>query len=447
MTKAKISEYDAVAANNTDVNGVNISEGCPPSSMNNMGREIMAALKRFQTGADGDSVTVGGSLVVSNTLTAGPVSATTLNTSGAVVFNDAGADVDFRVESDTNENAFFLDGATGNIGVSVTPSAWASTWKVLQSLGGFVGSNSTGGYRIASNSFSNGTNWVYVADGFASGYQQLDGTHSWSTAASGTAGNNITFTESMRIDSSGYITSTASNPQISFVDSANSSYKWSIQNTSSAIRFYDNTANAERMRIDSNGKTGIGFSAPNARLVVAGNGSDGSVAGTRNVLQLRNSNSSGNQSNWISFGSAGSETYCYITNDINADGTTVNQLNIQAGATGGVYLANGGTSWTAVSDERIKDIIEPIENAADKVATLRTVIGKYKTDAEDVRRVFLIAQDVQAVLPEAVTISSDEMNTLGLSYAETIPLLVAAIKELKAELDTVKAELATLKGQ
>ena len=67
MPRAKISEYDASAANNTDVNGVNIAEGCPPSSMNNMGREIMAALKRFETGADGDSLTVGGNFYVTGT--------------------------------------------------------------------------------------------------------------------------------------------------------------------------------------------------------------------------------------------------------------------------------------------------------------------------------------------------------------------------------------------
>jgi hypothetical protein len=65
VTRAKISEYSATANDNTDVNGINIAEGCPPSSMNNMGREIMAALKRFQVGSDGDGVTVGGSLVVS----------------------------------------------------------------------------------------------------------------------------------------------------------------------------------------------------------------------------------------------------------------------------------------------------------------------------------------------------------------------------------------------
>jgi hypothetical protein len=76
VTRAKISEYSATAGDNTDVNGVNIAEGCPPSSMNNMGREIMAALKRFQVGSDGDGVTVGGALVVSGATTFTTVSAT-----------------------------------------------------------------------------------------------------------------------------------------------------------------------------------------------------------------------------------------------------------------------------------------------------------------------------------------------------------------------------------
>jgi hypothetical protein len=69
VTKAKISEYDPSASNNTDVNGVNISEGCPPSGINDAIREVMAALKRFETGSDGDSVTVGGNLVVSGSTT------------------------------------------------------------------------------------------------------------------------------------------------------------------------------------------------------------------------------------------------------------------------------------------------------------------------------------------------------------------------------------------
>lgn len=107
-----------------------------------------------------------------------------------------------------------------------------------------------------------------------------------------------------------------------------------------------------------------------------------------------------------------------------------NPLNV------GVSLSSGATSWAALSDERKKDIIEPISDAAKKVSSLRAVIGKYKTDKEDIRRSFLIAQDVQKVLPEAV--SDNNLDELQLRYAEVIPLLVAAIKELKHEIDELK---------
>ena len=105
-------------------------------------------------------------------------------------------------------------------------------------------------------------------------------------------------------------------------------------------------------------------------------------------------------------------------------------------SSGGVYLASGGVAWIAASDERKKDIIEPITNATNKVNQLRAVIGKYKTDAEGTRRSFLIAQDVQAVLPEAVDTTNPDV--LGLSYSEIIPLLVAAIKEQTQEIEQLK---------
>lgn len=107
--------------------------------------------------------------------------------------------------------------------------------------------------------------------------------------------------------------------------------------------------------------------------------------------------------------------------------------------TNGVRLSNGGTSWASDSDERVKDIIEPIQDGLDKVGSLRAVIGKYKTDDEDTRRSFLIAQDVQAVLPEAVF---DEQGTLMLAYTDTIPLLVAALKESKERIETLEQRLA-----
>ena len=99
MAKTKISEYDVTAGNNTDVNSVNIAEGCAPSGINNAIREVMAALKRFETGADGDSLTVGGSLVVSgsatlSTTSSGPINGTTIPSSKTLlVSTDIGTSV------------------------------------------------------------------------------------------------------------------------------------------------------------------------------------------------------------------------------------------------------------------------------------------------------------------------------------------------------------------
>lgn len=58
MAKVKISDYDSISANNTDIDSINIAEGCPPSGINNAIRELMAHLKDFQSGASGDTLAV-----------------------------------------------------------------------------------------------------------------------------------------------------------------------------------------------------------------------------------------------------------------------------------------------------------------------------------------------------------------------------------------------------
>ena len=55
MAKTKISEFSATPANNTDIDSINIAEGCAPSGINDAIRELMSQLKDFQTGAVGDS--------------------------------------------------------------------------------------------------------------------------------------------------------------------------------------------------------------------------------------------------------------------------------------------------------------------------------------------------------------------------------------------------------
>jgi hypothetical protein len=68
MAKTKVSEWDSTASGNTDINGININEGCPPSTINNAIREAMAQVKDLVDGSSGDSLTNSGTLTSSGTL-------------------------------------------------------------------------------------------------------------------------------------------------------------------------------------------------------------------------------------------------------------------------------------------------------------------------------------------------------------------------------------------
>lgn len=93
--------------------------------------------------------------------------------------------------------------ASGNLGLGVTPSAWGSGYTAFQTRGTTIGSNSTSGTYYTQNAYYDGTNWVYVSTSAANRYQMLSGVHSWHTAASGTAGTAISFTQAMTLDASG----------------------------------------------------------------------------------------------------------------------------------------------------------------------------------------------------------------------------------------------------
>jgi hypothetical protein len=280
----------------------------------------------------------------------------------------------------------FILGPTGNVGVGVTPSATNSTYYQALEIGR-VGQGLTGAKTALSSSpnswlsnnsyatYSAGIVWNYAVSQPAAQYRLLDATHLWYTAASGTAGNPITFTQAMTL-------------------AANGQLLLGTSTTSSSIDI------------------GMVMNKPSATGFVG------------NVYQLNSVD----------------KAFTYIASAASAlriDTVAGYTVNVVSGGTNGVYLGNGGVAWLALSDERFKDIIEPISNAVAKVGSLRSVIGKFKTDSEGTRRSFLLAQDVQAVLPEAVDATKPEQ--LGLSYSEVVPLLVAAIKELTARVQTLEA--------
>jgi hypothetical protein len=82
MAKTKISEFSSTPGNNTDIDSINLAEGCAPSGINDAIRELMAQLKDFQTGAQGDSFN---GPVGTSTAAAGAF--TTLTASSTVTLN------------------------------------------------------------------------------------------------------------------------------------------------------------------------------------------------------------------------------------------------------------------------------------------------------------------------------------------------------------------------
>ncbi|UOF82374.1 UNVERIFIED_CONTAM: endo n acetylneuraminidase [Bacteriophage sp.] len=90
---------------------------------------------------------------------------------------------------------------SGNLGLGVTPSAW-TTFKAIEITGGAIAGIATNQLDVVHNAYYDGS-FKYKTTGAAAFYQQAGAQHAWYNAASGTAGNAITFTQAMTLDASG----------------------------------------------------------------------------------------------------------------------------------------------------------------------------------------------------------------------------------------------------
>ena len=96
------------------------------------------------------------------------------------------------------------------------------------------------------------------------------------------------------------------------------------------------------------------------------------------------------------------------------------------------------------SDERLKENIQPLENALDKVLALNGFTYNFNEIGQSLgfdgttTYVGVSAQEVQAVLPEAVKPAPADSNYITVQYEKLVPLLIEAIKELKAEINELK---------
>ncbi|ELY5791446.1 tail fiber domain-containing protein [Cronobacter turicensis] len=145
--------------------------------------------------------------------------------------------------------------------------------------------------------------------------------------------------------------------------------------------------------------------------------------------------------------------YVYLRSDNSSTGAAGQAMSLN-GSTGEVR----GVKFTATSDERAKFWIKPVESALDKLCQLRGVTYSMHTTIQNTsRNAGLIAQDVQKVLPEAVTECKADTTTidkecrpienpLAIDYNALAALYVEAFKEVRAEMDALKSELEEMKA-
>jgi len=241
MAKNKISEFSSTPANNTDIGGINIAEGCAPSGINNAIRELMAQLKDQQAGTDGDGFIVGGAF----TCTGAAVFSSTVAVTGNASFsNNVSANGNVTLGND-NTDAHVLNGtltaATAGK-IRLDDSVTTASAPVLS----FDGDTDTGIYRPAANTI-----------GLATG-----GSERLRVDSSGNVGIGVTPTQKLHVSGNilstgsidagtqflGQASDTVSAPSFSWTGDTNCGIYRPAADTIGVV-----TAGVERMRVNSSG--------------------------------------------------------------------------------------------------------------------------------------------------------------------------------------------------
>jgi hypothetical protein len=211
----------------------------------------------------------------------------------------------------------------------------------------------------------------------------------------------------------------------------------------------------EFMRITSAGNVGIGTTVPGSKLQVetgvdanvmqlkgaAGNTTDfgfdsgggyietnGSSTG-RQKLRLQTYNGSA----YTQFFIDGANQRIYTSSNVNVGiGTTAPAYKLDVS---GTIRATGDI--IAYSDARVKENVETLDGALDKVMKMRGV--SYNKIGEQEKKVGVIAQEILEVLPEVV--SQDETGTYSVAYGNIVSVLIEAIKEQQKQIDELKSKL------
>jgi len=145
--------------------------------------------------------------------------------------------------------------------------------------------------------------------------------------------------------------------------------------------------------------------------------------------------------------SGNTHDYTHYDADVGIRWYTANAEDMRLTDAGDLHVDGNVVAYsTTISDERLKTDIVKIDGALDKIAQLNGYTFTYTADGK--KSAGVIAQEVQKVLPSAITESKlpltmgddDETEYMTVQYDQLMGLMVEAIKELKAEVAKLKGK-------
>ena len=365
--------------------------------------------------------------------------------------------------------------ASQNVGLGVTPSAWSGA-KAFQTGSGGVATTAL--WDLSNNTFLtngaywNGSNYIYVANSFpAARYVQTSGAHTWSTAASGTAGNAISFTQAMTLDASGNLGIGTSSPaaplHVSGVNLDVNAFRIvSTTGTNASAGTFRNTGGAFYIGLDNSTGSRIQVSSGSAYAAcVWHEGAYPVVFGTSNAERARITSagellvaktSSGSTLTGFEVGTDGANTSRVSIGGANSSSATGLSLYSTTASAFRFFVSYSGqinatsTSITAISDATLKENVRDLETGLTEVMALRPrrFDWREETQLPDRNVAGFIAQEVEQVLPELVYDYkySAEATKKSLKMGDILPTLVKAIQEQQAIIQTLTDRITALEG-
>jgi trimeric autotransporter adhesin len=219
------------------------------------------------------------------------------------------------------------------------------------------------------------------------------------------------------------------------------------------------TFSTERLRVASNGNVGIGTASPGTKLNISGGNwdtfnsegdfriGDGTYRFKIGVATLGSGSgdvrmTAQGGTNRLIMGGGGKDILLVNSTDVVPYNDNFSSLGVSTNRWKVVYSVNGTIQ---TSDERLKSNIKEIGYGLETILKLRPVSFTWKDDSKNIKRIGLIAQDVQKVIEEVVDTGSDPAKTLGVNYSEIIPVLIRGIQEQDLQIESVKQENEDLK--